>query len=56
MRDLKAALSSTLTRWQVSRYERRVDSERRTDRRMAEHIERLKKGIKDSPRGPGQMM
>jgi hypothetical protein len=49
-------MSALLTGWRVSRYERRRDSERRTDRRMQEHIERLEKGIKDSPRGPGAMM
>lgn len=56
MRSPRAAVSALLTRWRVSRYLDRADSERRTDRRMKEHIERLEAGIKDSPRGPGQMM
>jgi hypothetical protein len=38
------------------RYDDRQSADARIDRRAGEHIERLEQGIKDSPRGPGQMM
>jgi hypothetical protein len=49
-------MSAAWRRWLIWRYRDRQATDVQADRVAAEHIERLEHGIKDSPRGPGQMM